>query len=170
MGNPIYAVPKSKSEFTHVYIQVRSPRPQPPLGIFPHTGPRSSSSTIAGRRTGRQSRLWTENLTRHDTTTATILCARRQNILPDCVSFFFLSFFHWPRLQLRVRDQSGSDVYFKMKRRLPLGLLQDAYCQREQLDLSKLCFLYKGRRIIPDETPEELDMEQVVTVDVVKLD
>jgi len=92
MGNPIYAVPKSKSEFTHVYIQ------------------------------------------------------------------------------LRVRDQSGSDVYFKMKRRLPLGLLQDAYCQREQLDLSKLCFLYKGRRIIPDETPEELDMEQVVTVDVVKLD
>jgi len=61
-------------------------------------------------------------------------------------------------------------VYFKMKRRLPLGLLQDAYCQREQLDLSKLCFLYKGRRIIPDETPEELDMEQVVTVDVVKLD
>jgi len=23
MGNPIYAVPKSKSEFTHVYIQVR---------------------------------------------------------------------------------------------------------------------------------------------------
>ena len=56
-----------------------------------------------------------------------------------------------------------------MKRRLPLGLLQDAYCQREQLDLSKLCFLYKGRRITPDETPEELDMEQVVTVDVVKL-
>lgn len=51
-----------------------------------------------------------------------------------------------------------------------MGLLQDAYCQREQLDLSKLCFLYKGRRIIPDETPEELDMEQVVTVDVVKLD
>lgn len=47
--------------------------------------------------------------------------------------------------------------------------MQDAYCQREQLDLSKLCFLYKGRRIIPDETPEELDMEQVVTVDVVKL-
>jgi len=92
MGNPIYAAPKSKSEFTHVYIQ------------------------------------------------------------------------------LRVRDQSGSDVYFKMKRRLPLGLLQDAYCQREQLDLSKLCFLYKGRRIIPDETPEELDMEQVVTVDVIKLE
>ena len=91
MGNPIYAVPKSKSEFTHVYIQVRPPRPQPPLGIFPHTGPRSSSSTIAGRRTGRQSRLWTENLTRHETTTATILCARRQNILPDCVSSF--SFF-----------------------------------------------------------------------------
>ena len=91
MGNPIYAVPKSKSEFTHVYIQVRPPRPQPPLGIFPHTALRSSSSTIAGRRTGRQSRLWTENLTRHETTTATILCARRQNILPDCVSFF--SFF-----------------------------------------------------------------------------
>ena len=91
MGNPIYAVPKSKSEFTHVYIQVRPPRPQPPLGIFPHAGPRSSSSTIAGRRTGRQSRLWTENLTRHETTTATILCARRQNILPDCFSSF--SFF-----------------------------------------------------------------------------
>ena len=66
-------------------------------------------------------------------------------------------------IQLRVRDHSGSDVYFKMKRRLPLGLLQDAYCQREQLDLSKLCFLYKGRRIVPDETPEELDMEQVVS-------
>ena len=53
-------------------------------------------------------------------------------------------------VQLRVRDArsraSSGDVYFKMKRRMPLGLLQEAYCQREELEHSMLRFLYDGRK------------------------
>lgn len=53
-------------------------------------------------------------------------------------------------VQLRVRDArsraSSGDVYFKMKRRMPLGLLQEAYCQREKLEHSMLRFLYDGRK------------------------
>ena len=147
MGNPIYAVPKSKSEFTHVYIQV---------------------SRAAVERDHPYSLL---PLAEEPRLTLLRPCSLVRLVPPSPFSRRRRRSSPRPRNpQLRVRDQSGSDVYFKMKRRLPLGLLQDAYCQREQLDLSKLCFLYKGRRIIPDETPEELDMEQVVTVDVVKLD
>eukprot|EP00898_Chlorokybus_atmophyticus_P008199 jgi/Chlat1/8380/Chrsp80S07820 len=69
-------------------------------------------------------------------------------------------------VQLCVRDSRGCEVYFKMKRRMPLGYLQDAYCQRERLDGTAVEFFYKGRRVSDQDTPDLLEMKEVDCIEV----
>lgn len=65
-------------------------------------------------------------------------------------------------VQLRVWDQAaGMEIFFKLKRRMPLGLIREAYCAREQLPPSAVQLLYRGHRVSARETPDELQMADI---------
>lgn len=61
-------------------------------------------------------------------------------------------------INLKVSDGS-SDIYFKIKRSTPMRRLMDAFCKRQGKDMSSLRFLIDGTRVLPENTPEELDLE-----------
>lgn len=61
-------------------------------------------------------------------------------------------------INLKVSDGS-SEIFFKIKRTTPLKRLMDAFAKRQGRDMDSLRFLYDGVRIQPDQTPDDLDME-----------
>jgi len=70
---------------------------------------------------------------------------------------------------VQLRGREGGDLYYKIRRQMPLGVLQEAYLSREKLDGVGVLFLYGGRSVHPSETPEELGMEPLVTLDVCQI-
>jgi len=70
-------------------------------------------------------------------------------------------------LNLRVQNQDGSEVVFKIKKHTSLKKLMDAYCSRQGQDANSVRFLFNGNRLQPDQTPKELDMEDNDVIDVV---
>jgi hypothetical protein len=70
-------------------------------------------------------------------------------------------------ISLKVVDQEGNEVYFKIKRQTPLRKLIDAYCQRQSKSPDSIRFLYDGQRIQPEATPEDLEMENNDIIDAV---
>merc|ERR1712137_1101956 len=52
-------------------------------------------------------------------------------------------------IQLKVKDQQGSEVQFKIKKSTPLRKLMDAYCSRLGLTASQVRFMVDGERIGP---------------------
>jgi len=70
-------------------------------------------------------------------------------------------------IQLRVVNQDGNEVVFKIKKQTALRKLIEAYCSRQGLDMNAIRFLYDGNRIQPDQTPKELEMEDNDIIDVV---
>merc|ERR1739845_94294 len=73
-------------------------------------------------------------------------------------------------ISLKVVDQEGNEVYFKIKRSTPLRKLMDAYCQRQAKTSDSIRFLYDGARVMPDSTPEEMEMEDNDIIDAVLAD
>ena len=62
-------------------------------------------------------------------------------------------------IQLKVKDQQGIEVMFKIKKTTPLRKLMSAYCSRLGLQLSQVRFMVDGERIDPDDTAEKLSLE-----------
>jgi small ubiquitin-related modifier len=69
-------------------------------------------------------------------------------------------------INLRVADQSGGEVFFKIKRTTPLRKLMEAYCQRQSHRPTDVRFLYDGARVQPEDTPKSLDLEDNDVLDV----
>merc|ERR1711933_663839 len=69
-------------------------------------------------------------------------------------------------IQLKVKDQQGSEVQFKIKKSTPLRKLMDAYCSRLGLQASQVRFMVEGERIAPDDTAEKLGLEDEDLIDV----
>ena len=70
-------------------------------------------------------------------------------------------------INLRVVNQEGSEVYFKIKKQTQLKKLMEAYCQRQGVDMNSVRFLYDGQRLTADQTPKQLDMEDDEIIDAV---
>jgi len=70
-------------------------------------------------------------------------------------------------IQLRVVNQDGTEVVFKIKRQTPLKKLIEAYCSRQGLDMNSIRFLYDGNRIQAEQTPKELNMDDNDIIDAV---
>merc|ERR1712093_350439 len=62
-------------------------------------------------------------------------------------------------IQLKVKDQQGSEVQFKIKKTTPLRKLMDAYCNRLGMQSSQVRFMVDGERIAPDDTADKLGLE-----------
>lgn len=69
------------------------------------------------------------------------------------------------RRRLRGKGQDGNEVFFRIKRSTQLKKLMNAYCDRQSVDLNSIAFLFDGRRLRAEQTPEELEMEDGDEID-----
>ncbi|KAK3414724.1 hypothetical protein EUGRSUZ_H00049 [Eucalyptus grandis] len=63
------------------------------------------------------------------------------------------------RIDVRVRGQDDRILYFKINRTARLSRLFNIYCERRQLDVQTVQFLYEGNRITGNQTPQALGLE-----------
>jgi len=70
-------------------------------------------------------------------------------------------------ITLKVVDANGAEVFFKIKKQTPLRKMMNAFCERQGVSANSVRFLYDGKRITGDATPQELDMEEGDAIDVV---
>merc|ERR1712216_428763 len=68
-------------------------------------------------------------------------------------------------INLKVKGQDGNEVFFRIKRSTQLKKLMNAYCDRQSVDISSIAFLFDGRRLRAEQTPDELEMEDGDEID-----
>ncbi|CAI0379377.1 unnamed protein product [Linum tenue] len=68
-------------------------------------------------------------------------------------------------INLKVKGQDGNEVFFRIKRSTQLKKLMGAYCDRQSVDLNSIAFLFDGRRLRAEQTPDELEMEDGDEID-----
>jgi len=62
-------------------------------------------------------------------------------------------------LNIRIRDQTGEETFFKVKKTTKLEKVFTAYSSRKGVAANSLRFLFDGQRVQPNQTPAELDMD-----------
>ncbi|XP_047977388.1 small ubiquitin-related modifier 2-like [Salvia hispanica] len=68
-------------------------------------------------------------------------------------------------INLKVKGQDGNEVFFRIKRSTQLKKLMHAYCDRQSVDFNSIAFLFDGRRLRVEQTPDELEMEDGDEID-----
>mmetsp|Transcript_6533 Transcript_6533/g.11351 ORF Transcript_6533/g.11351 Transcript_6533/m.11351 type:complete len:107 (+) Transcript_6533:92-412(+) len=71
-------------------------------------------------------------------------------------------------IQLKVKDQHGSEIIFRIKRSTPLKKLIDAYCMRNGLASTQVRIMVDGERIAPEDTADYLGLENDDVLDAVQ--
>ncbi|EIE76644.1 hypothetical protein G6F46_003770 [Rhizopus delemar] len=69
-------------------------------------------------------------------------------------------------INLKVVGSDKNEVFFKIKRTTQLRKLMDAYCERQGKAPGSVRFLYDGTRVQNHNTPNELDMDDGDSIDV----
>ncbi|CAL6350801.1 unnamed protein product [Bathycoccus prasinos] len=69
-------------------------------------------------------------------------------------------------INLKVKDQDNAEVHFKVKMGTKFKKIFDAFLQRKSLQPGSVRFLFDGERVREDQTPQELDMEDGDSLDV----
>ncbi|CAO0789796.1 unnamed protein product [Mucor circinelloides] len=69
-------------------------------------------------------------------------------------------------INLKVVGSDANEVFFKIKRSTQLRKLMDAYCERQGKQPGSVRFLYDGTRVMPGDTPNDLDMDDGDSIDV----
>ncbi|KAK7320356.1 hypothetical protein VNO77_29764 [Canavalia gladiata] len=68
-------------------------------------------------------------------------------------------------ISLKVKGQDGNETFFRIKRSTHLKKLMNAYCDRQSVDINSVAFLFDGRRLRAEQTPDELEMEDGDEID-----
>lgn len=68
-------------------------------------------------------------------------------------------------INLKVKSQDGNEVFFRIKRSTQLKKLMNAYCDRQSVEMNAIAFLFDGRRLRAEQTPDELEMEEGDEID-----
>jgi hypothetical protein len=63
------------------------------------------------------------------------------------------------QLNVKVVDQDGNDLFFKIKKHTALKKVMDAYCERQGKTRGLVRFLFEGHRIQDNDTPDTLELE-----------
>ncbi|KAL8195572.1 hypothetical protein R6Q57_025975 [Mikania cordata] len=66
---------------------------------------------------------------------------------------------------LTIAWKDGNEVFFRIKRSTQLKKLMNAYCDRQSVELNSIAFLFDGRRLRAEQTPDELEMEDGDEID-----
>ncbi|KAF8364587.1 hypothetical protein HHK36_033442 [Tetracentron sinense] len=61
--------------------------------------------------------------------------------------------------------EDGNEVFFRIKRVTQLRKLMTAYCDRQSVEFNSIAFLFDGRRLRGEQTPDELEMEDGDEID-----
>ncbi len=69
-------------------------------------------------------------------------------------------------INIKVKAQDGTEIFFKIKRSTQLKKLMDAYCTRQGLSGNQCRFIFDGERLKDDDTPDKLEMENGDEIDV----
>ncbi|KAG0335107.1 dolichyl-phosphate-mannose-protein mannosyltransferase pmt3 [Podila humilis] len=69
-------------------------------------------------------------------------------------------------INLKVVGADQTEVFFKIKRSTQLKKLMEAYCERQGKSVASVRFLYDGERIQATNTPNELEMDDGDSIDV----
>jgi small ubiquitin-related modifier len=69
------------------------------------------------------------------------------------------------KINLKVCDASGNEIFFKIKRTTKFEKLMNAYCKRKGLIPGSVRFSFDGNRLNPDSTPDDIDIEEQDTID-----
>lgn len=59
-------------------------------------------------------------------------------------------------LNLKVKAQDGTEVFFKVKKTTPFRKLMEAYCQRQGVPANSYRFLFDGERLRAEQTPADV--------------
>ena len=70
-------------------------------------------------------------------------------------------------LTLECHSRALTTVFFKCKPDTKLEKLMRAFCQRQGVAMESVRFLFDGNRIRENQTPNELEMEDGDSIDVV---
>ncbi|XP_071703457.1 small ubiquitin-related modifier 1-like [Rutidosis leptorrhynchoides] len=62
-------------------------------------------------------------------------------------------------LKVKGHFKEGRELFFQIKRTKQFRRLMNAYCDKTSQERNSLVFLFDGSLIRPDQTPDELDME-----------
>ena len=68
-------------------------------------------------------------------------------------------------INLKVKAQDGTEIYFKIKKTTALKKLMEAYCNRQGLSMNQCRFIFDGDRVREDQTPEQLEMDNGDEID-----
>lgn len=68
---------------------------------------------------------------------------------------------------LRVKDQVGEEMIFKVKKETKMSKIFVAYSNRKGIALDQLRFMIDGERIADENTPKTLELEDNDQIDVV---
>lgn len=66
-------------------------------------------------------------------------------------------------LVLFIPFQDGNEVFFRIKRSTQLKKLMNAYCDRQSVELNSIAFLFDGRRLRAEQTPDEVSLSLSLT-------
>jgi hypothetical protein len=69
-------------------------------------------------------------------------------------------------ITIKVRDQAGEEMFFKVKRSTELRKIFDAYAQRLGVNASNLKFTLDGERLKETDTPKMLELSDNDQIDV----
>ena len=69
------------------------------------------------------------------------------------------------QVTIRVKDSSGEEMFFKVKKETKMSKIFDAYANRKGVGQNSLRFMLDGVRIKPDETPKMLELEDNDQID-----
>lgn len=70
-------------------------------------------------------------------------------------------------ITLKVKDAGGQETIFKVKRSTKMKKVFDAYAARKGINVQSLRFMLDGERVMPDDTPDSLELEEEDQLEVV---
>lgn len=59
-------------------------------------------------------------------------------------------------MKTSIHVQDGNEVFFRIKRSTQLKKLMNAYCDRQSVEFNAIAFLFDGRRLRAEQTPDEV--------------
>merc|ERR1711920_376898 len=68
-------------------------------------------------------------------------------------------------ITVRVRDQTGEETFFKIKKTTKMSKVFSTYAQRKGVQVASLRFLLDGERIDPNQTPKQLELDDQDQID-----
>mmetsp|Transcript_93793 Transcript_93793/g.130199 ORF Transcript_93793/g.130199 Transcript_93793/m.130199 type:complete len:95 (+) Transcript_93793:51-335(+) len=68
-------------------------------------------------------------------------------------------------ITIRVRDQTGEETFFKIKKSTKMQKVFETYASRKGVQSQSLRFLLDGERIEPYQTPQDLDLDDQDQID-----